>query len=261
MRALITLTTDFGLSDGYVAAMKGVILTINPEATIIDITHEILPQDINQGALLLASAAPYFPAGTVHVVVVDPGVGGRRRALAIQAGGNLYVAPDNGVLTRAVESFQEVQAVELDKPEFWRENVSNTFHGRDIFAPVGAHLSLGVPLESIGTQVDDWMRLPRPTRERAQDGSLVAHVTHIDHFGNVVIDLVGQELANLEPSQVKVEIAGRKLQGIKRTYADVGAGELLLLVNSSGFLEVAEREGSAAGTLGVRVGEQITIVP
>ena len=261
MRAIITLTTDFGIADGYVAAMKGVILAINSEAEIVDITHAVEPQNIRQGGLLLASAAPYFPRGTVHVVVVDPGVGSERRALAISAGGSLFVAPDNGVLTRAVEGNSSVRAVNLDRSEYWRASVANTFHGRDVFAPVGAHLSLGVPLEAVGSPVEDWIRLRAKFLEKDADGSLLAEISHIDRFGNVVIELGGQELASLSPDRVKVEIAGKKLQGIKRTYTDVGVGELLLLVNSSGLLEVAERQGSAARTLRVKVGEQVHVTP
>lgn len=259
MRAIVTLTTDFGTSDGYVGAMKGVILGINADAEIVDITHAVEPQNIRQGALLFAATAPYFPPGTVHVVVVDPGVGSERRALALQAGGSLYVAPDNGVLTQAVDRFPDIRAVSLDRPEYWRPSVSNTFHGRDIFAPVAAHLSLGVPLEAVGTLTEDWIRLPKQSRQTNADASLVARIAHIDHFGNVVIDLDQQELSGLDRNQVTVEIAGKKLQGIKQTYTQVAVGELLLLINSSGFLEVAQREGSAARTLEVRVGETIRL--
>ena len=267
MNRIITLTTDFGLQDGFVGMMKGVILGINSQATIVDITHEIAPQDVEQGAFLFAASAKYFPANTIHVVVVDPGVGSTRRPIAIQVGETLFVAPDNGVVTPAVANSElsiinsQVRAVHLNRPEYWLPQVSHTFHGRDIFAPVGAHLSLGVPLEALGDQIDDWIRLAPAVPVRRLDGALVAHVRHIDRFGNIVIDVVEEQIAGWDRSRAVVTIAGRTLRGIRQTYAQVAPGELIALVSSSGNLEVAAREASAARILGVRIGDQVVLVP
>ena len=265
MNRIITLTTDFGTRDGFVGMMKGVILGINPQATIVDITHEIAPQDVEQGAFLFAASAKYFPANTIHVVVVDPGVGGTRRPIAIQAGEAIFVAPDNGVVSLAIPNLQSptnaIRAIHLNRPEYWLPQVSHTFHGRDVFAPVAAHLSLGVPLEALGDQIDDWIRLAPAAPVRRSDGALVAHVRHIDSFGNIVIDVVEKHIAGWDRSHAVVTIAGRTLRGIRQTYAQVAPGELIALIGSSGNLEAAAREASAAQILGVRIGDQVVLVP
>lgn len=262
MNRIITLTSDFGTRDGYVGTMKGVILRINPDATIVDITHEIAPQNTEQGAFLFAASAKYFPANTIHVVVVDPGVGSTRRGIAVQAGETIFVAPDNGVLTKALGdkvSDSAVRAVQLTKAKFWLPFVSSTFHGRDIFAPVAAHLSLGTGIEALGEPITDWVRLPAfwPTR-RGTDG-WVGRVTHIDRFGNIVTNIEADLLVNSDPRMVVVEIGGKKIVGLKRTYADAAEGELIALIGSGSDLEIAQRNGNASKTLGIVSGAEVVV--
>jgi S-adenosylmethionine hydrolase len=260
MNRIITLTTDFGLSDGFVGAMKGVILGINPQAIIVDITHDIAPQNIAQGAFLLAHAVQYFPARAIHVVVVDPGVGSARRAIALQIGETIFAAPDNGVLSYALRNTQHAtRAVHLNKSQYWLPRVSHTFHGRDIFAPVAAHLSLGVPLDALGEPIDDWVRLALPEPTQRADGAIVGAVVHVDRFGNVVTNISEEMLAAMDRARVIVSIAGRTLHGVKETYADAARGELIALISSSWHLEIAAREGNGAQELGVRVGDEIVV--
>ncbi len=295
MDRIITLTTDFGTLDGYVGVMKGVILGINPRATLVDITHEVEPQNVEQGAFLLAAAGPYFPPGTIHLVVVDPGVGTARRPVAVQSGESFFVAPDNGVLSLALggshfgasQSGETVivpleeavltqasganpfRAVHLDRPGYWLPDVSNTFHGRDIFAPSAAHLSLGVPLEAMGSPIADLIRLNLAARQLNAPGAvglplqrpsaILGRVIHIDHFGNCITNVPKSMLTPLY-FQSTISIAGRSLKGIQRTYSDVERGQPLALVGSTNYLEIAVRDGSAAAQLGIRLGDQITLV-
>ncbi|CAG0947644.1 Adenosyl-chloride synthase [Anaerolineae bacterium] len=267
MNRIITLTTDFGLSDGFVGTMKGVILGINPEATIVDITHDIAPQKIESGAFLFANAVKYFPANAIHVVVVDPGVGSARRPIAMQIGETIFVAPDNGVLSRAIQNSEignrksesEIRAVYLNRPAYWLPRVSHTFHGRDIFAPVAAHLSRGIALDTLGDPLDDWVRLAPGVPTRRADGALVGKVLHIDRFGNLITNIADEMLAG--QARARIEIAGSVVNGIKQTYADVARGEIIALVGSTGQLEIAVRDGNAAQVFGVRLGDEILIMP
>lgn len=258
MNPLITLTTDFGLSDGFVGAMKGVILSINPHATIVDITHDIAPhaERIEQGAFLFANAFRFFPAHAIHVVVVDPGVGGARRPIAAREGEMFFVAPDNGVLSSVLRPSSFV--VHLTRPEFFLPHVSRTFHGRDIFAPVAAHLSLGVPLDKMGDTIDDWTRLEIAMPTREANGAIVGRVVHVDRFGNLITNIPGEMIAGM--SDARIEIAGRILFGIRQTYADATPGEPLALVSSSGHLEIAVRDGSASDVLGVGIGKIVKLI-
>lgn len=259
---IITLTTDFGLDDGYVGAMKGVMLSIAPGATLVDITHAVPPQDIRRGMSVLRGATPYFPAGTVHLAIVDPGVGSRRRPIALQVGTQRFVGPDNGLFSGVIADAQaaglSVAVYHLDQPAFWRPEISRTFHGRDIFAPVAAHLANGVPLEHLGTPVDDPVLLPLWQPERRADGHILGHVDHVDHFGNLISNIPAAWLAG---RRWTVAIAGRQVIGPQPTYAAVEPGELLALVSSSNHLEVAVRNGSAAALLGVQAGERIELWP
>ncbi|MDE3089590.1 MAG: SAM-dependent chlorinase/fluorinase [Chloroflexota bacterium] len=260
MKRIITLTTDFGLSDGFVGTMKGVILDINPDATIVDITHDIAPQQIEQGAFLFANAARYFPPNTIHVVVVDPGVGSARRPIAVQMGETIFVAPDNGVLSRAIANYQlPIRAVCLNRPAYWLPRVANTFHGRDIFAPTAAHLSLGVPLEALGDPIGDWVRLPSARAAIRSDGAIVGSVIHIDHFGNVVTNIEAEMLSALDRARVVVRIGEHAVRGVMPAYSAVAVGDLLALIGSNGNLEVAVRDGSAARTLSARIGDEVTV--
>lgn len=266
MHRIITLTTDFGTRDGFVGTMKGVILSINPDATIVDITHEIAPQDVEEGAFLFAASAKYFPSNAIHVVVVDPGVGSARRAIGVQGGETIFVAPDNGVLTKAIDHWQlanrnsKVRTVRLNRPEYWLPRVSNTFHGRDIFAPCAAHLSLGVSLEEMGEPITDWITLRFVLPTRRADGAWVGRVVHIDRYGNIVTNIAAEMLRDVEPSRVVVEIAGKKIVGFKRAYADGAEGELIALVSSSWELEISQRNGNAAKTLGILNGSEVVVL-
>jgi S-adenosylmethionine hydrolase len=265
MNRIITLTTDFGLTDGFVGTMKGVILGINPNATIVDITHDIAPQNVEQGAFLFANAARHFPANAIHVVVVDPGVGSARRAIAVQAGETVFVAPYNGVLTQAIDNYQmsthnlHVRAVHLDKPEYWLPRVSNTFHGRDIFAPVAAHLSLGVPLEALGDPIDDWVRLSWYAAAFRAGDEIAGRVTHIDRFGNIITNIGEELLAGMDRARLIVRIGARQVRGLKGTYADVASGEAIALISSSWQVEIAVRDGNAAQVLEAHVGDEVVV--
>jgi S-adenosylmethionine hydrolase len=258
MAAVITLTTDFGQKDGYVGTMKGVILSIAPLARIVDISHDIRPQDLRQAMYILSTAVPYFPPSTVHVVVVDPGVGSARRPIAVRTGSAYYVAPDNGVLSYPLGE-PDSSVVHLDCAEYWLPVVSNTFHGRDIFSPVGAHLAAGVPFHVLGTEISDAITLPLPQPERLADGSLRGQVQHADRFGNLITDIPMSWLA--EGMGWRFEIAGRRIAGLSITYAAVARGELIALAGSDGLLEISIREGNAAETLPASAGTVVTAMP
>ena len=258
---ILTLTTDFGLSDPYVGAMKGVMLGINPEATIVDITHGVWPQALEQAAFLIAKSYYYFPPDTIHVVVVDPGVGTSRRALVVVTPLGTFVAPDNGVLGR-LGLFDEqgrlatdCKAYCLTEPTFWRLPVSNTFHGRDVFAPVAAHLSLGVNPAEIGEQVDSLVQL-RYTEPSWQGNVVEGQVVHIDHYGNLVTDIESALLRDGE--SMHVEVKGELIDGMSSSYAEGGA--LLAIIGSFDTLEVAARNASAEERLGARIGDAVRVV-
>ena len=254
---IVTLTTDFGLADGYVGIMKGVILGIAPEARLVDLSHEIAPQNVRQAAYILTRAAPFFPAGTVHLAVVDPGVGGGRRPLLVRTATAAYVGPDNGLFTAAMDQ-PGARAFALDRPDYWRPEVSRTFHGRDIFAPVAAHLARGVSAVELGRPVSDAMRLSLPEPERAAGGQIAGEVVYTDHFGNLITNIPGDWVPG---HRWQVRIAERQLDGLRTTYAQGAPGELIALVSSGGTLEIAVREGSAAHRLGIGVGETVTLWP
>ncbi len=243
---LVTLLTDFGTVDGYVGAMKGVILSLAPAATIVDLSHELAPQDVVGGAWALREAAPYFPAGTIHVAVVDPGVGTARRPLLLRAAGRCFLGPDNGLLSLAArrDGSGGCEGYVLDVRERHHHPVSSTFHGRDVFASVAGHLAAGISPEACGTRVTGWLELASPRAEQRPDGSFAGCVLHVDRFGNLVTNL---EAAQLEGQRgLSVRVAGRELGPLRSTFADVAPGEWLAYLGSSGRLEIAVREGSAA---------------
>ena len=258
---IITLTTDFGLTDIFVGVMKGVIWSICPEARIADITHAIPPQDVRAGALALGRACPFFPAGTVHLAVVDPGVGTQRRPIAMRMGEGMYVGPDNGLFTMLLEEAEEkgmpVEIVHLTNQKYWLPDVSHTFHGRDIFAPVAAHLANGVPLADFGPRINDPVRLPFPRPERTPDGWR-AHVAGIDSFGNLATDLPAGRLRNRE--SVTVRLGHHQIRGLVDAYGECPPGELVALADSSGNLELAVVNGSAAALTGARLGDIVEVV-
>jgi hypothetical protein len=273
MRKVITLTTDFGYADAYVAAMKGVILSLNPEVTLVDLCHLIAPQNISQTAFVLSSAVKYFPPGTIHLIVVDPGVGTSRRTIILKTPEYFFIAPDNGVLSYVItpiligDALTEprlrklpagFQAVALTNPKFWRHPVSNTFHGRDIMAPVAAHLSLGIPLKEFGKRIASILALPFPQPRKEPSGEIVGQVIHIDRFGNLITNISQQDLPNVARGfSLAFEIARRIIEGLSRSYAE--GGELLAIIGSSGYLEIARRNGSAAEWLGIKIGDRIKI--
>lgn len=261
---IITLTTDFGLTDAYVAAMKGVILSIMPEAQIVDVSHGVTPQHIREAGLLVDSVLPFFPDGTVHVVVVDPGVGTARLPVALQVPGAYLVGPDNGVLPASTASLGAVDmssgrlsadavAVEIRNPEFMARTVSTTFHGRDIFAPTAAHILSGVPLSELGPRVERLQTLPLPA-PTMEDTSIRGEIVHVDHFGNLITNIPG----NVIPASLAVEIVDQEIRGLARTYQEQ---ELAALVGSSGYLEIARRNGSAAELLGAGTGTPVRVSP
>ena len=271
MGAVITLTTDFGLKDAYVAAMKGVILGISPEARLVDICHTIKPQQIPQAAFVLSTVYEFFPQRTIHLVVVDPGVGTERRAIILRTPQADFIAPDNGVLSYILQqsltkpadlSRQQVklepglEAVAITNPEFWRSPVSPTFHGRDILASVAAHLSSGKPLTDFGEVTSSLAVLPLPHPYLAADGTLVGHILHIDSFGNLITDIKREDLP--EAGQpISIKVGNKPIAGLSKTYAE--GEDLVALIGSSGHLEVALKNGSAAAFLNAEVGDEVKI--
>jgi S-adenosylmethionine hydrolase len=253
---IITLTTDFGLADAYVGTMRGVILSIAPHATLVNLSHQVPGQDVRAGAFVLYQAVPFFPPETVHVVVVDPGVGSRRRALAVRTSQGTFVAPDNGVLSYVLATADVYGAVSLTNTTYQLPHVSTTFHGRDIFAPAAAHLATGVPFEELGPRAINLVRLPLPQPETTSGGDLIAHVMHVDRFGNLILDATTDNV----DEECILELEGRRIEGLSQTFADVTHGELLAYVGSSrDHVEVAIREGDAARELGVGVGDEVLI--
>lgn len=259
MPPIITLLTDFGLRDAYVGAMKGVILTIAPGTTLVDLSHDIPPQDVTAAAFVLSSAWHFFPQGTIHLAVVDPGVGTSRRPLAVSAQGHYFIAPDNGLLSLVLREEVPFQAVALTNPRYWRiPSPSFTFHGRDVFAPAAAHVARGVPLSALGEPLTDIVRLSWPLPTRLPGGGLRGEIVYIDHFGNAVTNLPG---ALVEPYHEGWFCAGPfRLRGLSATYADVQRGAPLALIGSHGFLEFAIREGSAAQEGRLQVGTKVEVL-
>lgn len=258
---IISLTTDFGLTNGFVGVMKGVIYGIAPDAKIVDISHLISPQDVLEGAYALWRAAPFFPRGSVHVAVVDPGVGTQRRPIGAQLGDQFFIAPDNGLLTPLILDAERrgetVAFVHLNNPKYWLPKVSNTFHGRDIFAPTGAHLAAGVPLGELGTPITDPVRLDLPHPEKTQNGWL-AHVTVIDIFGNITTDLPAELLAGR--TDVLFRLRGREVNGVVTSYGHRAPGDVVALVDSEEFIEIAVVNGNAAATLGAKVNDPVEVI-
>ena len=253
---IITLTTDFGLTDGYVGTMKGVILSIAPEAMLVDLSHQVPAQNVQTGAFVIYQAVPFFPPKTIHMVVVDPGVGSQRRALAVRTAQGIFVAPDNGVLSYVLSSADVREAVSLTKPAYQLPQVSATFHGRDIFAPAAAHLANGVSLERLGPRAINLLRLPLSQPERRPNGDLVAHVMHVDHFGNLILDVTADDV----DEESVFELGGRSIEGVSGTFADVAHGELVAYVGSSrDHVEIAVRNSDAAQELDISIGDRVLI--
>lgn len=256
----IYILTDFGTRDGYPSAMKGVIYTILPDAVITDITHDVGPQNVLEGALTLSRVTPYFPPGSVVIAVVDPGVGTQRRPIAAHIGDLFFVGPDNGLFSlhirAARERGQPVEIVHLDRSQYWLESVSNVFHGRDVFAPVGAHLAAGVPLDAVGTRIDDPQMLDVAAPQPVENG-LRGVVMHVDGFGNLGTNIMRADLP--AGKAVRVRVGGRAIPDLSRTFGDAPAGTLVALIDSSDELAVAVVNGSAAAMLSAKTGDPVEV--
>ncbi len=256
---IITLMTDFGTSDHYVGIMKGVALNINPQVQIVDITHAIPPQDVHAAALLIDSAYRYFPTGTIHVVVVDPGVGSERRAIVCQTETAYFVCPDNGILTHILRDEERIHTVAVENSAYFLPQVSNTFHGRDIFAPVAAHLSRGEPIGQLGSPIAHPVLLPVSSPQMT-DEAVIGHVIWIDSFGNLVTNLSHEILEGLEGRNGVVIRAGTaEIDHLNHSYAESAVGEALAIIDSFNRLEISINQGNAAQTLGLKRGDTITI--
>jgi S-adenosylmethionine hydrolase len=276
MSFIITLTTDFGYDDAYVAAVKGAILSVNPEANIIDISHSIKPQNILQAAFILSVAYRYFPKQTIHTAIVDPGVGSERQGIILKTPSAFFVAPDNGILSYIIDDLfpiesrssteqsadlkeivfkKGLEAAAITDPRFWRHPVSSTFHGRDIFAPVAASLSLGISLYEFGEKINSLHVLPIPKPSLDPEGNLVGRVLHVDRFGNLITNIKSNDLPGKD---VMIEVAGYCIQGISDYYAQKEG--VMAIVGSSGYLEVSLRDRSACDFLGAIVGDEIKVI-
>lgn len=266
---IITLTTDFGTSDAYVGIMKGVILSINPNAQVVDVTHAIPPQDIYEAAFSIYAAHSYFPKGTIHIIVVDPGVGSDRQAIVCQTERAFFVCPDNGVLSYLLQSVeneekQPVDAVAIQNSVYYLSEVSNTFHGRDIFAPVAAHLSLGVPLDDIGPPARPLVQLPIQVPELSGN-TLTGQIVKIDRFGNAITNISETAIARLENASTgemsiyEIRVGSARLNRLNRAYAESGIGKPLAIIGSCGLLEIAINGGNAKEGLGIKWGDPVVI--
>jgi S-adenosylmethionine hydrolase len=255
MNRTIALMTDYGYLDTYVAQLKAVLMHMAPQAVLLDITHEVPACNIRSGAYLLSTVVPYLPEDTVMVAVVDPGVGSERRAIAVRGTHHLYLAPDNGLLSLALRADLPQFAVALDNPRYFRPQVSHTFHGRDIFAPVAAHLANGVPLEQLGSPIElQSLQVLEDIEPEIQEEHIITHLLHIDRFGNLIFDLHEDEFECwLRPDgQVQVEF-GDEVIPLKRTFSEVEEGKLVAYLGSSGHLEIAVNAGSAASYFHLRL--------
>lgn len=257
---IITLTTDFGIDDIYVGVMKGVMLSINPACAIVDITHAVAPQDIAAGALALESACPYFPAGAIHVAIVDPGVGGSRRALVAETERSLFVGPDNGIFSFALSTPGLKAVYELTAKDYFLPDVSATFHGRDIFAPVAAYLSKGMQPERMGRRIDDPVILPQAVPVMREAGILEGCIVHIDRFGNLITNVSRDMLTGfVREARIRAACKGSSITKILPSYAAAQEGELFCVIGSSGCLEISLKNSSAAACIGACRGDSIVL--
>jgi S-adenosylmethionine hydrolase len=263
MPPIVALLTDFGNADPYLGSMKGAILSACPAATLVDLVHDLPPHDVAAGALILEAAYPSFPAATVFVAVVDPGVGSDRRGLALGAGGYRFVGPDNGIFTWVLDEHPDARIRALTNTGLFRSPVSPVFHGRDVFGPVAGHLALGLDIERVGPAVSDPVLLPLAVARRLGEAEWEAIVVYVDRFGNLTTSLRQRDLEEMGaggpvPGDIVVSLAGVTLP-LARTYADVAEGEACALIGSGGRLEVAVRQGNAARLLGVGKGTAVRV--
>lgn len=259
-KAIVTLTTDFGTSDHFVGVMKGILIARQPLAQLIDITHEISPYEVTEAAFTIAQTYPYFPSKTVHLVVVDPGVGSTRRPILVEAAGQFFVGPDNGVFTMVLAREKKHKIREITAARYFRQPVSNTFHGRDIFAPAAAQLAKGTPPAKLGRVITDPFRLanldtPHRLSKRAWTGTILK----VDRFGNLITNLHIDEFPDMAGRPVEFTVGMEKIYLLSKTYADSAAGTVVLVVGSSGYLEVAVNQASAARKLGCGAGAPVEL--
>jgi S-adenosylmethionine hydrolase len=263
--SIITLLTDFGTEDEYVGLMKGVILSIHPRAAIVDITHQIVSQDVVQAAYTIHASYRYFPPGSVHLIVVDPGVGTGRAVLALEMQKHFFIAPDNGILTRLLDDGDTTELVRITNTDYFLNPVSRTFHGRDIFAPVCAHVAKGVALSRLGTQMrpHEIVRLDNLQARLLQNGEIVGEIIAIDHFGNLISNIETRQLAQYRQADqtagLKIRIGSHVIHGMSDTYGNVPSNTALALIGSRGYLEIAVNCGSAARQLNVRRGDTVHV--
>jgi len=260
---IITLTTDFGTNDHFIGTMKGVILAIEPEAQIIDICHSVQAFDVLDGALTISQAYSYFPSGTVHMVVVDPGVGTARRPLVVTSERHHFVAPDNGVLSLIYQREQRLSVRHVTGEHYFLQPVSNTFHARDVFSPVAAYLAKGVDPMKFGEEVTDFVRFSAPKPKPVNENTLRGVVLKVDRFGNLITNITPQDAPMLfveEPGAFKIVVGPREIREIKDAYAEGAPGEVFGILGSMGYLEIAANRGAAAQLLGVGKGTDVNIV-
>jgi S-adenosylmethionine hydrolase len=253
---VVTLLTDFGLRDHFVAAMKGVMLNLNPELKFVDIGHLVPPQDVFAGAFTLGQAWAMFPPRTIHLVVVDPGVGTARKAIAATAGDHYFVAPDNGILTWVMDQ-PDFAAHEITADHYFRKPVSDTFHGRDVFAPVAGWISRGTSLEQLGPRLADPVRLKVPMVKKVREGLIQGAILAVDQFGNLITNLKPEDV----PASSKIILSGqREITSFRQSYGEGAAGEPFVIQGSAGYLEISLKNGSAAFTLDLKPGAPIAVV-
>lgn len=262
-RSIVTLTTDFGISDHFVGTIKGVILEINPDAQIVDISHSIQAFDVLDGALAIAQAYSYFPAGTVHMVVVDPGVGTARRPIILSTDRHHFVAPDNGVLSLIYGREERVHVRHVTAEHYFLQPISKTFHGRDIFAPTAAYLSKGVDSEKFGEEITDFVRFNAPKPKPVDPHTLRGVVLKADRFGNLITNITSQDAPALfgeNPQGFTIKIGKQEITEIKNSYAEGAPGKLFAIINSMGYLEIAANRAPAAQIVGSAKGTEVNVV-
>ena len=259
MAEIITLLTDFGTDDSYVGAIKGVILSINPDAAIIDISHQIPPQDIIAGAFVLSQAAPFFPKGTVHIAVVDPGVGGKRKPTLIETDRYFFVGPDNGIFSLALQNERIRQKIHLTNKDYFLGHISSTFHGRDIFSPVAAYLSIGIDPALFGKKIKTLTSLD-VKKPSARNGKITGQIIHVDRFGNLITNIDEGLMKNIfKNRRFEVEVCDNIIKRFVPSYTNAKQGEPIGLIGSSGLLEIAIRDKNASMELEIKRGDNIIV--
>ncbi len=263
MSAIITLTSDFGSRDAFAGSVKGVILKINPDVQIVDISHEIAPQDVWEAAFTLKSAYSYFPKGTVHLAVVDPGVGSGRRPIIVVTDGYYFVGPDNGLFSLIYQEETRIRVHHATSSHYFLPNPGPTFHGRDIFAPVAAWLTKGIPSGSFGEEITDYMKLNVPVPQKTANG-IDGHAVHIDRFGNVITNITFRDIQAVLPEGAdigtpSISVAGKEIKGLKKFYAEAAPGESAAIINSSGYLEIFMFKQNARTVLSIKRGDVVRV--